>query len=49
MLITIQVVEALRAQLERAEVRDKDLDREVAADWSAVDHETWQLLDEQLT
>src|SRR3984893_18112102 len=40
-------VEALRAQLERAVARDRDLDREVAADWFAVDHETWKKLDEQ--
>ena len=40
-------VEALRTQLERAAVRDRDLDREVAADWFAVDHETWKKLDEQ--
>ena len=38
--------EALRAQLQSAAVRDQDLDREVAADWFAVDHETWQQLDE---
>ena len=38
--------EALRAQLERATVRDQDLDRQIAADWFAVDHETWQQLDE---
>jgi CopG family transcriptional regulator / antitoxin EndoAI len=36
--------EALRAQLERAAVRDQDLDREVAADWFAVDQESWQRL-----
>ena len=42
-------VEALRAQLERAAVRDRDLDREVAADWFAVDHETWRRLDQQPT
>ena len=42
-------VEALRAQLERAAVRDRDLDREVAADWFALDHETWQQLDEPKT
>src|ERR1700682_1175432 len=42
-------VEAVRAQLERAAVRDRDLDREVAADWFAVDHETWKKLDEQPT
>ena len=38
--------EALRARLERAVVREQDLDREVAADWSAVDHETWRQRDE---
>lgn len=37
--------EALRAQLERAVLRDQDLDREVAADWLAVDQETWRPLD----
>ena len=37
--------EALRAQLERAAVRDQDLDREVAAEWFAVDQEQWQRLD----
>jgi len=40
-----QSIEALRARLERAAVRDQDLDREVAADWSAVDRETWRRLD----
>jgi CopG family transcriptional regulator/antitoxin EndoAI len=39
-------VEALRARLERAAVRDQDLDREVAADWFAVDQQTWQQLEE---
>jgi hypothetical protein len=34
-------VEALRAQLELTAVRDRDLDREIAAEWSAVDQETW--------
>lgn len=29
--------EAIRTQLERAAIRDQDLDREVAADWSAAD------------
>ena len=37
--------DALRAQLERAAVRDQDLDREVADDWFAVDQESWQRLD----
>ncbi|MGA2269194.1 MAG: hypothetical protein ABSH44_12065 [Bryobacteraceae bacterium] len=36
---------ALRAQLERTAVRDRDLDREIAADWFAVDREMWQRLD----
>jgi CopG family transcriptional regulator/antitoxin EndoAI len=31
--------EALRTQLERAAVRDRDLDHEISADWSAVDEE----------
>jgi len=34
-------VDTLRAQLERSVVRDRDLDREIAADWLAVDQETW--------
>ncbi len=38
--------EALRTRLDRAAVRDRDLDREVAADWFAADHERWQKLDE---
>ena len=37
--------EALRMQLERAAVRDRDLDREIAEDWFAVDQEAWQRLD----
>jgi hypothetical protein len=36
--------EALRAQLERAAVRNQDLDREISADWLAVDQESWQRL-----
>jgi CopG family transcriptional regulator/antitoxin EndoAI len=42
-------VEALRTQLERAAVRDQDLDREVASDWFAVDQQAWQQLDEPKT
>ena len=38
--------EAIRAELQRCAVRDRDLDREVAADWSALDHEAWQNLQE---
>src|SRR5580704_13489556 len=41
--------EALRAQLERAAIRDRDLDREITADWSALDqamdHASWQKLE----
>lgn len=37
--------EGLRAKLERAIGRDRDLDREIAADWSAVDRETGERLD----
>lgn len=37
--------EALRAQLERAAIRDRDLDREVAEDWFAVDQTSWQQLE----
>jgi hypothetical protein len=37
--------EALRTLLERAVVRDRDLDREIAVDWSAVDRGTWERLD----
>jgi hypothetical protein len=37
--------EALRAQLERAVVRDRDLDREISGDWLAVDRETGERLD----
>ena len=38
--------EALRAQLERAAVRDQDLDREIAAEWLALDQQTWRQLGE---
>jgi CopG family transcriptional regulator/antitoxin EndoAI len=40
-----QSVEALRSQLERAAIRDRDLDRDVASDWLAVDTEAWHKLD----
>src|SRR5258706_16052417 len=38
-------VEALRRRLELAAVRDRDLDREAAADWLAVDRQTWRQLE----
>jgi CopG family transcriptional regulator / antitoxin EndoAI len=44
--IAHQSAEALRTQLERTALRDQDLDREIAADWSSTDQETWQQLDE---
>jgi CopG family transcriptional regulator/antitoxin EndoAI len=37
--------EALRARLESTAVRDRDIDREVAADWFRVDQIQWQQLD----
>jgi hypothetical protein len=40
-----QSAEALRTRLEQATVRDRDLDREIAADWFAVDQEIWHRLD----
>ena len=44
--VATRSTEALRAQLERTAVRDRDLDLEIAAAWFAVDHETCQQLDE---
>lgn len=40
----ININEALE-HLERAALRDRDLDREVASDWFAVDSEAWLQLD----
>ncbi|MGA9624538.1 MAG: hypothetical protein WBL65_00120 [Bryobacteraceae bacterium] len=37
--------EALRTLLERAVVRDRDLDREIAVDWAGGDRETGERLD----
>jgi hypothetical protein len=37
--------ETLRARLERAVIRDRDLDREIAADWLAVDREAGERFD----
>jgi CopG family transcriptional regulator/antitoxin EndoAI len=39
--VAYRSTEALRSRLERAAVRDRDLDREVAADWFAVDRESY--------
>jgi CopG family transcriptional regulator/antitoxin EndoAI len=43
--VTHRSTEALRARLELATVRDRDLDLEIADDWLAVDKEAWQRLD----
>jgi metal-responsive CopG/Arc/MetJ family transcriptional regulator len=43
--VTHRSAEALKTQLERAAMRDRDLDREVSADWMEVDREAWQQLD----
>jgi hypothetical protein len=45
--ISHRSTEALRTQLELAAVRDRDLDREIAADWFAADEEAWQTLHTQ--
>jgi len=42
---THQSAQALRTRLEAAAIRDRDLDREVASDWFAVDSEASQQLD----
>jgi CopG family transcriptional regulator/antitoxin EndoAI len=43
--VTYRSAEALRTRLEHATIRDRDLDREIAADWFSVDKEAWQRLD----
>src|ERR1039458_1283761 len=37
--------EALRAQVERSAIRDRDLDQNFIADWSALDQASWQQLE----
>ena len=37
----------LQERLKQAALRDRALDVEIAGDWSAVDQEQWQKLDEQ--
>jgi hypothetical protein len=39
--------EALRAQLERTAIRDRDLDVEISAEWQFVDKQAWQRFDTQ--
>ena len=43
--ISNQSIEAVRARLERPAVRDRDMNREVAGEWSAADREEWQAID----
>jgi metal-responsive CopG/Arc/MetJ family transcriptional regulator len=43
--VATRSTEALRAQMEATAVRDRDLDRQVAAEWFDVDQETWQQLE----
>jgi len=38
---------ALRARLEEAVLRDRDLDREVMEDWLAVDREQWHNIEKR--
>ena len=47
--VSHQSSEALRSRLEQTAVRDRDIDRQVAEDWVAVDHEAWPQLDHQPT
>src|SRR5438093_321027 len=44
---THRSTEALRTQLEKAAVRDHDLDLQIAQEWFAVDQESWQKLDQE--
>ena len=46
--VSHQSTEALRSRLELTAVRDQDIDRQVAEDWVAVDHEASQQLDARL-
>ncbi|MGA3025966.1 MAG: hypothetical protein ABSF98_14445 [Bryobacteraceae bacterium] len=41
-----QSAEALRTRLELGAVRDRDLDREIAAEWLDADQQAWRQLDE---
>ncbi len=43
--IATQSAEAIRKRLEITAIRDRDLDREIALDWTAVDKEEWRQLD----
>ena len=43
--VEMQHGQALRSQLERTAIRDRELDRDVASDCFAVDNEAWRKLD----
>jgi CopG family transcriptional regulator / antitoxin EndoAI len=43
--VATQSAEAVRKRLEVTATRDRDLDREIANDWFAVDQESWRQLD----
>jgi CopG family transcriptional regulator/antitoxin EndoAI len=45
--VSYRSTEVLRTRLESVTVRNRDLDREIATDWLAVDKEAWQRLDTQ--
>jgi hypothetical protein len=36
----------IREQLKRSAIRERDLGKEIANDWFAVDRESWQTADE---
>ena len=44
---TTRSAEAVREQLKQSCLRDRDLDLEIADDWLAVDHESWQHIDDK--
>jgi hypothetical protein len=39
--------EGLREQLKQAALRDRDLDKETADEWVAVDYESWQQIESE--
>jgi CopG family transcriptional regulator / antitoxin EndoAI len=43
--VATQSAEAIHKLLEMTAVRDRDLDRQVAEDWLAVDQQAWQHID----
>ncbi len=44
--VATRSAEGLREQLKAASIRDRDLDSEIAVDWTAVDNESWQHIDQ---